>query len=128
MMLAALIAGSLLAVAPDAPALGAAEGFLAHPASHRAPTQPFAPLTIRASVMPVERPRAGLLLLGGAVALAGLALTVPAVTHRGCAISGHCTDGSQVLVAGGLFLAGAVMLAAADAAGQPAGSAVRFGG
>lgn len=78
--------------------------------------------------MPVERPRAGLLLLGGAVALAGLALTVPAVTHRGCAISGHCTDGSQVLVAGGLFLAGAVMLAAADAAGQPAGSAVRFGG
>jgi hypothetical protein len=76
----------------------------------------------------VERPRAGLLLLGGAVALSGLALTVPAATHRGCALTGHCTDGTQVLFAGGLFMTGAALLAAADATGQPAGNAARIGG
>ena len=89
MLLAALIAGSLLAAAPDAPERGAGADLLAHPAALRAPAPAFQPLTIRATVVPVERPRAGLLLLGGAVALAGLALTVPAATHRGCALSGH---------------------------------------
>jgi len=70
-----------------------------------------------------------MLLLGGAAALAGLALTAPAMTHRGCALSGHCTDGTQVLVAGGLFLAGAALLATADVSGQAAaGGAGRLAG
>ena len=128
MLLAALIAGSLLAAAPDAPERGAGADLLAHPAALRALAQAFRPLTIRATVEPVESPRAGLLVLGGAVALAGLALTVPATTHRGCALTGHCTDGTQVLVAGGLFMTGAALLAAADATGRPAGNAARIGG
>lgn len=120
MMLAALIAGSLLAAAPDAPARGDEGTLLAHPAALRVPARSFTPLAVRASVAPPVRPQAGLLLLGGAAALAGLALTIPAVSHRGCALSGHCTDGTQVLVAGGLFLAGATLLAAADASGSTA--------
>src|SRR5215469_6846371 len=129
MMLAALIAGSLLAAAPDAPERGAEGNLLAHPAALRASAQPFPPLALRATVVPVPRPQLGVLLLGGAAALAGLALTVPATTHRGCALSGHCTDGTQVLVAGGLFLAGATLLAAADASGPAAaGGAVRWVG
>jgi hypothetical protein len=120
MMLAGLIAGSLLAAAPDAPERGPEENILAHPASRRAPAQPFPPLALRATVVPAPSPRPGLLLLGGAMALAGLALTAPAMSHRGCALSGHCTDGSQVLAAGGLFLAGAALLAAADVSGEAA--------
>jgi len=129
MMLAALIAGSLLAAAPDAPARGSEGNLLAHPAALRASTQPFPPLALRATVAPVPRPQLGMLLLGGAAALAGLALTAPAMTHRGCALSGHCTDGTQVLVAGGLFLAGAALLATADVSGQAAaGGAGRLAG
>jgi hypothetical protein len=129
MMLAALIAGSLLAAAPDAPERGTEANILTHPAGHQAPAQPFPPLALRATVVPVAAPRGGLLLLGGAVALAGMALTAPAMTHRGCALSGHCTDGTQVAVAGGLFLAGAALLAAADVSGQAAaGGTVRLVG
>jgi len=118
MTLASLIAGSLLAAAPDAPARGEQGTLLTHPAALRVPARSFPPLAVRATVAPPVRPQAGLLLLGGSAALAGLALTVPAVSHRGCALSGHCTDGTQVLVAGGLFLAGATLLAAASASGQ----------
>lgn len=127
MMLAALIAGCLLAAAPDAPERGTEGNILAHPAGRQAPAHPFPPLALRTTVVPMPTPRSGLLLLGGAVALAGIALTAPAMSHRGCALSGHCTDGSQVLVAGGLFLAGAALLAAADASGQ-AGGAMRLVG
>jgi len=118
MTLASLIAGSLLAAAPDAPARGDERTLLTHPAALRAPARSFPPLAVRTTVAPPVRPQAGLLLLGGAAALAGLALTVPAVSHRGCALSGHCTDGTQALVAGGLFLAGATLLAAASPSGQ----------
>ncbi len=128
MMLAALIAGSLLAAAPDAPERGAEGNLLSHPAAQHAPAQAIPPLALRATVVPLPRPRAGLLLLGGAAALAGLALTVPAVSHRGCAVSGHCTDGTQVLAAGGVFLVGAALLAAADASGQATGGTARLGG
>src|SRR5262249_10279695 len=118
MMLAALIAGSLLAAAPAAPARGSEGNLLAHPAALRASTQPFPPLALRATVAPVPRPQLGMLLLGGAAALAGLALTAPAMTHRGCALSGHCTDGTHVLAAGGLFLAGAALPATAGTPGR----------
>ena len=125
MMLATLIAGCL-AAAPDAPERGAEGNILAHPAGRQAPAHPFPPLALRTTVVPMPAPRSGLLLLGGAVALAGIALTAPAMSHRGCALSGHCTDGTQVLVAGGLFLAGAALLAAADPSGQAAaGGAMR---
>ena len=128
MMLAALIAGSLLAAA-DAPERGTEGNILAHPAGRLASAQPFPPLALRSTVVPVAAPRAGLLLLGGAVALAGIALTAPAMAHRGCALAGHCTDGTQVLMAGGLFLAGAALLAAADVSGQAAsGGTVRLVG
>jgi hypothetical protein len=128
MTLASLIAGSLLAAAPDAPALGGEGKLLAHPADLRTPAQPFAPLAVRATVTPPARPRPELLILGGAAALAGLALAVPAVTHRGCALTGHCTDGTEALAAGGLFLAGAALLAAADASGPAAGRSVQLAG
>ena len=128
MTLASLIAGSLLAAAPDAPAIGAAESMLAHPAGLRVPAQPFRPLAVHAAATPAARPRAGLLLLGGAVALAGLALTVPAIAHRGCALSGRCTDGTQALAAGGLFLAGAALLSASDASAPTAGGQIRIAG
>ena len=128
MMLALLIAGSLLAAAPDAPARGDEGSVLAHPAALHGPARSFPPLELRAIVAPPARPQAGLLLLGGAAVLAGLALTVPAVTHRGCALSGHCPDGTQVLIAGGVFLAGATLLAAADASGHTSGGPARLGG
>ena len=129
MMLAALIAGSLLAAAPDAPERGSDRNILAHPAGHTATTTPFPPLALRTTVVAAPAPRAGWMLLGGAVALAGIALTAPAMTHRGCALSGHCPDGMQVVAAGGLFLAGAALLAAADVSGQAAaGGAVRVVG
>ena len=112
-MLAALIAGGLLAAAPDAPAQGG-PGLFTHLAGGRAPAHPFPPLALTGTTAPPVRTRPALLLLGGAAALAGLALTVPAVTHRGCAVSGQCSDGSQALVAGGLFLVGAALLTAAD--------------
>jgi hypothetical protein len=122
MMLAALIAGCLLAAAPDAPERATEGNILAHPAGREAPAHSFSPLALRTAVVPMPAPRSGLLLLGGAVALAGIALTAPAMSHRGCALSGHCAGGTQVLVAGGLFLAGAALLAAADASGQAAAS------
>jgi hypothetical protein len=127
MTLAVLMAGTILAAAPDAPAIGAADVVLAHRAAPSAPVQSFRPLALHATVR-APPPQPGLLVLGGAVALAGLALTAPAVTHRGCALSGRCGDGSQALAAGGLFLAGAALLAAADAStGSEAGPA-RFAG
>jgi len=128
MMLAALIAGNLLAAAPDAPERGAEGNLLSHPAALHGPASAFPPLALRATVVPPPSPRVGVLLLGGAAVLAGIALTVPAVSHRGCALSGHCTDGAQVLAAGGVFLIGATLLAAADASGQSPGGAVRLAG
>src|SRR5262249_22564258 len=128
MILAALIAGSLLAAAPDAPERSAEGSLLAHPAGRHAPQSAFPPLALRATVVPAPRPQVGVLLLGGAAVLAGLAMTVPAVSHRGCALSGHCADGTQVLAAGAVFLVGATLLAAADASSQAPGGAVRLAG
>jgi len=66
--------------------------------------------------------------VGGAAALAGLALTVPGVTHRGCAQSGRCADGTQGLLAGGLFLVGAALAAAADGSAPETVGTVRVAG
>src|SRR5262249_37435677 len=63
MMLGALIAGSLLAAAPDAPARGDQGSLLTHPAALRASTQTFQPLALRATVVPLTTARAELLLL-----------------------------------------------------------------
>jgi len=125
MTLASLMAGTLLAAAPDAPAIGAGETVLTHRAP---PSGSFRPLALHATVGRAAPPQPELLLLGGAVALAGLALTVPAVTHRGCALSGRCGDGTQGLVAGGLFLAGAALLAASDASMGSAAGPVQLPG
>ena len=130
MMLASLIAGSLLAAAPNAPTLEV-PALLADPSGLRAPARPFLPFLESTTSTPPAPPRAGLLLLGGAAALAGLALTLPAVTHRGCAISGQCADATQALAAGGLFLVGAALVAAADGpspAGRGAGQVPRLTG
>jgi len=115
MTLASLIAGGFLAAAPDAPALEAGPELLRHPSRLSAPAHALRPLGLHATAAPPAPPRVGLLLLGGAAAIAGLALSVPAVSHRGCAVSGRCADGTQVLAAGSLFLVGAGLLAAADA-------------
>jgi hypothetical protein len=128
MMLAALIAGTFLAAAPDAPERGAEKNLLSHPAALHASASALPPLALRTTVVPPPSPRAGMLLLGGAAVLAGLALTVPAVSHRGCALSGHCSDGAQVLAAGGVFLVGATLLAAADTSAGSPGGAVRLAG
>ncbi|HUM09392.1 MAG TPA: hypothetical protein VLT82_00415 [Myxococcaceae bacterium] len=134
MMLAALIAGTLLASGPDAPALGPRSGtggtpdLLARagiPASARA----LSPLLgLDTTAAPRGTPRPGFLLLGGAAALAGLALTLPTVTHPGCAQAGRCADGTQALVAGSLFLVGAGLAAAAGGAAPQPGGGVRVAG
>jgi hypothetical protein len=124
MTLASLIAGGFLAAAPDAPALGTEPELLPHLSRSRPPVHALRPLGLHATAASPAPPRAvGLFLLGGAAAIAGLALTVPAVTHRGCALSGRCPDGSQALAAGGLFLLGAGLLAAVDAPSPQGGSA-----
>ncbi|HVP59899.1 MAG TPA: hypothetical protein VMT11_05050 [Myxococcaceae bacterium] len=134
MMLGALIAGTLLAAAPDAPALGPPSAPGAAP-DLRAPVRtsgsaamPVPLLGLETTTASPAPPRMGLLLVGGAVALAGLALAVPAVTHRGCALSGQCADGTQALLAGGVFLVGAGLAAAAgDPPSGPSGG-VRVAG
>ena len=115
MTLASLIAGGFLAAAPDAPALETGPELLSHPARLRPALHALRPLGLHATEAPPAPPRIGLFLLGGAAAIAGLALTVPTVTHRGCALSGRCADGTEALAAGGLFLVGAGLLAAAEA-------------
>ena len=122
MTLASLIAGGFLAAAPDAPALGTGPELLPRPARLSAPAHALRPLGLHATSAPPAPPRVGLVLLGGAAAIAGLALTVPAVSHRGCALSHRCADGGQVLAAGGLFLLGAGLLAAAEASSPSAGT------
>ncbi|RPH69302.1 MAG: hypothetical protein EHM78_15690 [Myxococcaceae bacterium] len=127
-MLVLLITGTLLSAAPDAPALGPGTDLLAHPAGRRGRAEPVPPLVLSTAVVPAPRPRAGLLLVGGAAALAGLALTIPAVTHRGCARSGQCGDGSQALLAGGVFLVGAALVSVADGSAPATGGTMRVGG
>lgn len=135
MTLLPLIAGSLLAAAPGAATPGGSPGLeerlpglpLQPEDLGRAPFSPF--LTVGTTLAPAPPPRVGLLLLGGAAALAGLALTLPAVTHRGCALAGQCAEGTQSLVAGGLFLVGASLAAAAVGPGTTTGTgSVRLAG
>jgi hypothetical protein len=73
MMLVLIITGTLLSAPPDAPALGPAADLLAHGAGLRARAQPVPPLVLSTAVVPAPRPRAGLLLVGGAAALAAAA-------------------------------------------------------
>ena len=127
-MLVSLIAWTLVTAAPDAPALPPAAALLAHPAGLAGREEPFPSLALSTTTVPPPRPRVGLLLVGGAAALAGLALTVPSVSHRGCARTGQCTDGSEVLLAGGLFLVGAALVAAGDGSGPAPAGPVRVAG
>jgi hypothetical protein len=119
MTLLPLIVGSLLAAA-DAPALpppAQASGLprvvsRAEPVVERA-LFPMLEAGVDTAAPP---PRPGLLLIGTAVAVAGVALTLPTTTRRGCALSGHCPDGSLSLLAGGLFVAGGGLAVAAGTA------------
>ncbi len=134
MMHAALIAGTLLATVPDAPALGApsaserAPDLLARVRPAGAAPATFPLVGVDTTIAPPAPAQTGLLLLGGAAALAGLALTLPAVTHRGCALSGQCADGTQALVAGGLFLVGAGLAAAGGGSASGPAGGVRLAG
>jgi len=98
---------------PSMPPLAVAAAAAAAPAAERGGFLPGLGVVLDTAAPP---PQPALLLAGSALAAAGVALTLPMLSHRGCAVSGRCPSGNEALLAGGLFVAGAGLAVSAGAA------------